>query len=145
MTKLPKFFEDTAYENSVGRMLRVLTNNLKAEMKSRLRGLDMNINESYVFNILRAKEGLSQTEISEQMSMPNYATSRLIDGMEAKNLLERRVDPCSRRTFRIYLTDEAKEKIPKVIGSLDDINNWILKDLSDREKAAFVSALRKLI
>jgi len=144
MTKMPKFLSDAAYDDSVGRMLRQLTNRLKAEMKSRLACLNMNINEYYVFVNLFEREGMTQTQLSERMSMPAYGISRLIDGMSSKNLIERRGDPCSRRSVRVFLTDEAKAKIPEVMGSLEDINDWILKPLDNDEKEAFICALRKL-
>jgi len=145
MTKIPQFLNDSTYDDSVGRMVRQLTNRLKAEMKSRLSVIDMNVNEYYVFLNLSGHEGLSQSDLAARMSMPAYAISRLIDSMIAKGLVERRANPNSRRAFSIFLTASAKEKIPEVIGSLDDINDWILAPLNPSEKAAFVSALRKLV
>ena len=145
MTKIPEFLTDRTYDNSVGRMIRQLTNRLKAEMKSKLEAVDMNVNEYYVFLNVSGHEGMSQTNLAERMSMPPYAISRLIDSMIAKGLVERRVNPHSRRAFCIFLTADAKEKILKVIGSLSDINDWILAPLDADERLAFVSALRKLV
>lgn len=145
MSKLPKFLDDAAFDHAVGRMLRLLTNRIKDEMKLRLSSLNMNVNEYYVFTNLSAQDGLSQTELSESMSMPAYAISRLIDGMHAKNMVERRADPHSRRVVRIYLTKEARAKIPEAMGTLEDINDWILEPLDPTERAAFIKALRKLI
>ena len=144
MTKIPEFLTDPTYDNSVGRMVRQLTNRLKAEMKTRLEAIDMNVNEYYVFLNVSGFEGMSQTDLAKRMSMPAYAISRLIDSMIAKGLVERRVNPRSRRSFCIFLTEDAKAKIPKVMGSLEDINDWILAPLDATERDAFVNALRKL-
>jgi len=145
MSKLPKFLNNASYDHAVGRMLRLLTNRVKDEMKTRLRGLNMNVNEFYVFMNLSERNGMSQTELSESMSMPAYGISRLIDSMIEKELVERRPNPLSRRSYCIFLTDNAKDRIPKIMGSLDDINDWILEPLDASERDAFVSALRKLV
>ena len=145
MTKLPEFLADPTYDNSVGRMVRQLTNRLKTEMSSKLEAVDMNVNEYYVFLNVSGEEGMSQTDLAKRMSMPPYAISRLIDSMIVKGLVERRANPHSRRAFCIFLTQDAKAKIPKVMGSLADINDWILAPLDATERAAFVSALRKLV
>ena len=105
----------------------------------------MNVNEFYVFMNLSERNGMSQTELSESMSMPAYGISRLIDSMIEKELVERRPNPLSRRSYCIFLTDNAKDRIPKIMGSLDDINDWILEPLDASERDAFVSALRKLV
>ena len=145
MTEPNHFAIKAALEGNIGGMLSIVTTRLKAEMKSRFEAYDLNVNEYYVFSSILEEEGLSQSELGRRLALPAYATSRLIDGMAAKGYLERRENPTSRRAHRIYPTRKAKKIAPILIRSVSEINDWVLKGLSETEKAAFLKTFSKIL
>ncbi len=145
MTKPMEKCAKTVRDNSIGRMLTILTNRMKAEMKSRLAAIDLSLNEFFAMMNLANDEGQSQSDLAKKLSMPAYATSRLIDGLECKNLVERRDDPNSRRTHHLYFSQKGRELLPHVFETIEGVNEWVLDGLTEQEKQSFTTILSKLV
>ncbi len=135
----------TVRDQSIGRMLTVLTNRMKSEMKIRLEPLNLTMNEFFVFMITLNSPGLSQAVLSEKIAQPAYATSRIINSLVGKNLLKRENNPESRRTHRIVLTPEGHALTPDIFDLIQSVNDWLLAPLNADEKQAFSANLAKLI
>lgn len=132
-------------ENSTGWMLKVLCTSLDAEMSNELKRLDLNPGQFAVLMTLSEGEGLTQTEIGKKITMPGYATTRTIDALEEKQYVERRQDDRSRRSYRIYLTDQSRRIIPKLIAIVMKVNEQLLSVLSSAERKHLVAMLKKLV
>jgi DNA-binding MarR family transcriptional regulator len=61
----------------------------------------------------RGEEAPKQASLAEQMDLEPITLSRLIDRMEAANLVERRPDPSDRRAHRIHLQDAARPLVAR--------------------------------
>jgi DNA-binding MarR family transcriptional regulator len=62
-----------------------------------------------------APEGrLRQVELAEQVMLSNSGLSRLLDRIEAKELIERMSCPTDRRAFFIRLTDDGRELLERM-------------------------------
>ncbi len=71
-----------------------------------------------VLAILNSRDGLSQSELADDLEIEKSTVGRLIDHVEANGWIERRPLPSDRRLWLVHLTDRAKpliETVTKVI------------------------------
>lgn len=132
-------------QNSVGRMLNLLSRRLNSEMTERLSELGLNMNGFFVLMNLLDTEGQTQSELGKRIALPPYGMTRLIDSLQEKGLVERREDPNSRRSHHIYLTDAGHAIGPKVFAVVHGVNEWLLDGLEPEEKQTFADTLAKIL
>ncbi|MEA3303042.1 MAG: MarR family transcriptional regulator [Pseudomonadota bacterium] len=132
-------------ENSVGWMLKTLCGRLDGEMTKALKPLGLNLSQFAVLMALMEKEGLTQTEIGGKMTMPGYATTRCIDALEVMHYVERRKDERSRRSYRIYLTEQGRAVSPLLFKTVGKINEALLSPLDASGQRQFTALLQKIL
>ena len=76
---------------------------------------------------LANNEGISQVQLAEFTDIEPMSLVRILDRMEAEDLVERRNDPADRRARSLYLRPKAKPLIEEI---------WQLVDLTRREAFA---------
>ena len=131
-------------ENSVGWMVKVLCTSLDAEMNEELKRLDLNLGQFAVLMTLSEAEGLTQTEIGKMIAMPGYATTRTLDALEERQFVERRKDERSRRSYRIFLTNQSRKIVPELFAIVKKVNEGLLSVLSTTEREQITKILQKL-
>ncbi len=98
--------------NDVGRMLRT-----EADRRARIHGMTR---AQWVMLIrLDWQPGLSQKELAELLEVEPITVARLVDRLEARNLLERRPDPADRRIWRLHLLPAAQPVLDELAGQRD--------------------------
>ncbi|MES9973812.1 MAG: MarR family transcriptional regulator [Candidatus Thiodiazotropha sp.] len=132
-------------KGSTGWMFKILCTSLDAEMSSELKHLGLNLGQFAVLMTLSEAEGLTQSEIGKKITMPGYATTRTIDVLEEKRFVERRKDDRSRRSHRIYLTEQSRRIVPQLFTIIGKVNGHLLSALSPKEQKDLVKILNKLV
>ncbi|MCG8488816.1 MAG: MarR family transcriptional regulator [Chromatiales bacterium] len=145
MVKKPESQAGKVRKGSTGWMLKILCTSLDAEMSDELRRLGLNLGQFAVLMTLSEAEGLTQSEIGKKITMPGYATTRTIDALEEKRFVERRKDNRSRRSYRIYLTDQSRKVVPQLFAVVGKVNEHLLSALTPKEQKDFMKILQKLV
>lgn len=104
----PRQADDSLRDTSLGWHVAVLARKMSMELDAELRKKKLNISHWPTLFMLWEREGLSQRELAEGCMTEHYTTSRILDRLVALGLVERRDDPNSRRTSRIYLTAKGR-------------------------------------
>ena len=91
------------------------------------------------------EEGVTQRDIAEKSKVENSTTTRTLDKLENLGLIERRTDPNSRRSFRIYLTDAGRELKGTLIHIPVAINEEMLNSLDKEEQQTMITLLQKMV
>ena len=76
--------------------------------------------------------GITQVDLAEYIGVGRMAMSGLIDRMEAKDLVSRSDDPTDKRVKRIFLTRNAKKRLPEMQTIADTLYK---KSISSVNKA----------
>src|SRR6201993_3573714 len=63
---------------------------------------------------LARQPGMTQNEMAGMCEVEPITIGRLVDRLEARGLLERRLDPADRRIRRLHLLPAAKEILAKI-------------------------------
>ncbi len=106
-------------------------------MEAKLKPLGLSKSQFAVIMTLLETDGLTQIEIGRKLTMPGSAITRNLDGLEQLRFVKRHKHETSRRSYRIYLTDEGREIAPQLYSLVEDVNKHFLSSLSlaDRKKA----------
>lgn len=132
-------------QTSFGWLLNVVANHASKEFDKRLKDNGLTLALWPTLMCLWEKEGVTQREIAQMSKVESSTTTRTLDKLETLGLVERKPDPESRRSFRIYLTDDGKALKNKVIHLPVEVNRELLEDLDSAEQATLISLLQKLV
>lgn len=97
--------------------------------------------------LIHLKEGgddISQTELALRVGLDGSSLVRLLDLLEGKGFIERRVDSNDRRARRILLTPAGEAEVARIRAQLYCVERALLGDLDDPEMLAMVQGLEAI-
>lgn len=131
-------------EDYIGFLISDVARLMRTAFDRRVRELGLTRAQWMVLTRLHRRAGASQSELADMMEVERASAGRLIDRLEAKGWVERRVPASDRRVNRIYLTPEA-ERIHKRIWKIAEATVAdAMAGLSDRETAQLVRLLKRV-
>ena len=90
-------------------------------------------------------DGQTHRELSLNMDKDQTSTTRLIHGLEKRNLVVRTPDQNDRRIKRVYLTHKGRESEEKLTLLAQKMLKEAWKEVSMEEKETCKNVLRKLL
>ncbi len=87
-----------------------------------------------VLAILDRRDGLSQSELADELEIEKSTVGRLIDHVEANGWIERRPMPSDRRLWLVHLTDRAKSLIETVMAVILATRTEVLRGLTTEQQ-----------
>lgn len=79
-------------------------------------------------------EGISQNELSEYVKVDKSLSARAIKKLIELGYVEKIINSEDSRAYKLYLTDSAKEIVPKILNELNGWLDIITKDLTNEQK-----------
>ena len=114
------------------------------EMKKELEQYDLTPIQYGVLKCIWQLDLHTPKEIADYLSIENSTISGILDRMEKKELIERKIDKDDRRFVYIDLTKEGKALEAPVNKTVEEFNHKILSDFSEKEQAQLRDMLRRL-
>ncbi len=111
----------------------------------KLVALDLLPNQVGVLRILQAQPCLSQRALSQRMALLPSQLVPLLDGLEARALVERRQDLIDRRRNALYLTAAGEAAMGAVDRLTQDLEDGLFKALSEQERETLGVLLRRVV
>lgn len=90
------------------------------------------------------REGVTQTELAAILQMGRASTGKLLERLEAKHWIERRIDPTDSRVRRVYLREEAVPVFALMAQAGKDLYRALLKDVTRAEEARLIAVLKQI-
>lgn len=81
----------------------------------------------------RGGEGVTQRELAELMSIENPTLVRLLDNLEAQELIERRPCEQDRRARRLHLTSRGESFIEQLDERAEGLRDQLLEGITQKE------------
>lgn len=105
--------------------------------------IELHRSQAIVLCKLFAGDGVTQTELAQQLSLQGATVTDMLQRMEESGLISRQRDPVDNRLVRVYLTDTGRKKErfildqflkleAKVFASFDEDERFMLRQLLSR-------------
>ena len=137
--------EEFDRQNSFGWMINVIANKASKDFDLELKKHGLTIALWPTLMCLWEEEGVTQRDIAEKSKVENSTTTRTLDKLEKLELVERRADPNSRRSFRIYLTEKGKALEEVLIPIPVKLNKELMEALDTDEQQQMIGLLKKMV
>lgn len=132
------------YLPSVGRLLGFASKTCSELAEKRLAQHDLTLQQWVLLTALWRKDGLTVGRLAAYYRATEPSTSNLIGRMEAKGLVQRRLNPDDRRQVRVFLSDKARS-LAHLLEFYQEINEALLQGFTSDERKAFVSMLERVM
>lgn len=96
-------------------------------------GVEITPEQWIVLVRLWEEDGRTQTDLGQSTYRDRPTMSRILDGMEKADLLERRADPTSARIWRVHLTARGKALRKKLVPLARDLVARTQRGIPDRD------------
>lgn len=123
------------------------TRNLIADKFSEiLKPYDLSGEQYNVLRILRGQKGnpLNMQDIQERMVTKNSNTTRLIDKLLLKEMVDRKTCPANRRKIEIKITEKGLNVLSELDPLIENHDTIFTKNLTNEELEKLNSLLEKL-
>lgn len=134
----------TLPEENFGFLLADASRLMRRAFERQISGTSLTLSQARALADVSRHEGCRQVELAEQLEVRPITLARLLDQLEQAGLVERRPDPDDRRAYRLYLRAEADHALADIRAAGDAMVAEALQGISEQEKAALTSALRKM-
>lgn len=118
-------------DDSLGFILNKTNTKLKNELFRRFKEYDVTPEQWAVLNCLWEQEGVTPKELADSIVKDKPNTNRILEKLQMKELIVRKLHPVDKRAFQIFLTDRGwalrEELIPKVMQLLEEATTGIEK------------------
>lgn len=111
---------------------------LQKQLLAALRETGLTAGQPKVLDYLRDHNGASQKEIARGCRIEPGSLTSVLNRMEEKGMIERRMLRGNRRTFYIYLTDKGEELLKVVEEEFEKLEKKVFKGLSLEEQKSFM-------
>ena len=98
-----------------------------------------------ILHVLWENDGISNRELSKKSGLAMSSLTTMLERMEEKKLLERRVDENDKRKILIFLTDYAKSLKSEYDEISDKMTEISFEGISNEERLAFEAILEKVL
>ena len=109
-----------------------------------IRSRDLSHEQGFVLGYLVQNPGSIQRDIAEISRTSAASVSSLLQGLERRDLVERRSEDGNERTKRVYATPAGAELIAGFENSMITVEDTILAPLDKPERAALHALLTKI-
>lgn len=98
----------------------------------------------FVLININSKEGTPATKIAPLIGLETRSLTRMLKTMEEKGLIYKKADPIDKRSVRIFLTEEGREKKERSINTIMDFNQQVREVVSEEDLDTFFGVFGKI-
>jgi len=128
-----------------GFWLRFVSNHVSQAFARKLLDSGVTVAEWVVLREMYDSDQTSPSALADMTGMTRGAASKLVDRLVHKRLVSREERKDDRRYQSIALTSEGRKLVPLLAGLADENDEEFFASLSEKERDALVSALKKLV
>lgn len=115
-----------------------------AQQKFKLNDFDITVDQWLVIKNLAENDMLSQTELAQLVFKDHPTLTRIIDILCKKGYVERSQHPQDRRSFRLNLTEEGKNKVAELKPQIALIRQKAWENLNESDFNEFKRILNTI-
>ena len=117
---------------------------VQKKLMEQLKDTGLTLGQPKVLDYLKDHDGASQKEIAAGCLIEAGSLTSILNRMEEKGLIERKMLNGNRRTFHIFMTESGKKSQKLVEEAFVEIEAAAWKDISPEEAEAFMKIYHKI-
>lgn len=117
---------------------------IQKALLEKLKDTGLTIGQPKILDYLKEHDGSSQKEIARACFLEAGSLTTILNKMEERGLIERRILNGNRRSFHIFMTEEGRKKQQVVDKAFMEIEKKALTDISEEEYECFLSVYQKI-
>ena len=114
------------------------------ELLAKLRDTGLTIGQPKVLDYLKDHDGAGQKDIAHGCHIEPGTLTTLLNRMEEKGLVERRMMNGNRRSLYVFLTDKGREQLELVTEAFSEMEAEAFRDLSEAERETFMNLFLRI-
>ena len=107
--------------------------------------IDMHRAQAGLLCRLFANDGITQSEIADQLGVQGATVTNILQRMEESGLVTRRRDLDDNRLVRVYLTEAGRQTERAITEQFVRLEGTVFDGISDPERAQLRGLLRKML
>ena len=123
----------TDWELRLGFLIHDVSRLRRSAFDRCLKPLKVTRSQWWVLAYLSREDGMTQTQLAEELDLGKVAIGGLIDRLEKSGLVRREADSNDRRVNRIFLEPKSKQLIARMRKVSHRMNEQILAGLADEK------------
>jgi DNA-binding MarR family transcriptional regulator len=131
----------TDWELRLGFLIHDVSRLRRSAFDRCLKPLNVTRSQWWVLAYLSREDGMTQSQLAEELDLGKVAVGGLIDRLEKAGLLRREADATDRRVNRVFLEPKSKQLIARMRKVSHRLNQQILGSLADKELETAASTL----
>lgn len=137
----------TTYEQRarVGRLINRGETELIQALDKALESFGVSAAQYVILSTLRAGRGDTAAQICKEISYTPGAMTRMLDRLEQKQLIRRLRYADDRRSVKLELTQEGREKFPELLAAATTVIDRFFGDLDANELHQLETLLEKML
>src|SRR5215207_7444697 len=124
--------------------LSIASRKLRTLFDARVRAKGLTLARARTLMHLARKDGMTQTELAEILEVEGPTLVRLLDGLEAQGLTERRPVERDRRAKQIALTEAGRTLAAEVTRLADNLREEVLAGVPEADLLGATGILRAM-
>ena len=125
--------------NDVARLMRK-----RFEQRARAASLGLTRAQAAVLANLARQEGINQVSLAQILELEPITLARLLDRLQAAELIERRPDPKDRRAHLLYLTDAAYPLLDRIFSLAAEVREDALAGIAEPDRNLLLEMMLKM-
>ena len=97
-----------------------------------------------VLDYLKDHNGAVQKDIAAGCHIEPASLTAILNGMETKGLIERRLCPDNHRFYNVYLTETGRLYVGRLENEFDTIESYALQNFSEADKEQLIEDLSRI-
>lgn len=121
---------------------------MQMQKEAKRRGVDFMAGpQGRVLHFIAHRDEAGETtlikDIEQNLSVTKSVASNLVKRMEANGLIYLEPSPTDKRAKFVHLTDKAKDQVHEITAFFDEIDDQLVKGISDEDLATFKQVLHQ--
>ena len=117
---------------------------VQKKLMEQLKDTGLTLGQPKVLDYLKDHDGASQKEIAAGCLIEAGSLTPILNRMEEKGLIERKMLNGNRRTFHIFMTESGKKNQKLVEETFEKIEETALNNVSEEEQKVFMEIFLRI-
>lgn len=135
---------NTGLEQSIGFVMNATARRVSLLLSHRLKEYGISPEQWSVLYHVAEREGMIQKEIAEKSGRDRPTVTRILDALEARELVYKKPGETDRRAFLVYATPSGKELIEQTEAIETGLNEEIKRAIGEEEYTHLLVVLNQI-